>query len=495
MRNLFLLCSFIVVGTLSLNVSAQTHDSSEIAKLRSFLLQESAEEGVRNYQQIGLDQMDDVEWLKVPGLTWNKQSYLLERISWPGKNLSGHLDLSGFEALKYLFCSFNNIKSVNVKDSPSLLKFDLYENDLEAMDVTTNPKVDYIRVGYNNIKEIDVSNNPNLSFFCCTKNQVETLDFSNKEKLKTVYCVENNLTSLKIDNCISLDELLCGSNVLKVIDLYNLPSLVSFSCILNGLTELNLYNCTSLNEVLCNNNNLSLLDLAQCKNLTTLNCSQNVLTSLKIEDCDKLTSLYCDNNLLDSLILSESASLSTLSCGNNNLTFLTLPPVTETLTSYSYAPQNYVALECKYDSVDLRDFYLVDDNITKYTWYYRNTTISPIEEDEGLFAFDEAYIGETFICRAQSDTYSKLVMHYDITFTQDGDVSNKNPEKESASIYASGGFIHVMTTSSVDVRVYSMQGALILTKRIGEGRTDISVARGVYMVVVDNCDGQKVFVR
>lgn len=496
MRFFFLLYAFILFGALHMNVSGREHDSSEIAKLRKFLLQESAEDGIKNYQQLGLSQMDSVDWLKVPGLSWNNQSYLLERVNWANRKLSGHLDLSGFSALKYLYCSYNSIQSVDLTDSPALLQFDLYENNLEAMDVTTNPKVNYIRVGYNDIKEIDLSATPELAFLCCTKNQVERLDLSNKEKLHTLYCVENNLTSLTIENCTSLKEVLCGSNQLTALNLYNLPSLISFSCILNGLTELNLYNCVSLKELLCNNNNLSSLDLSSCKNLTTLNCSSNALTSLKIEACDQLISLSCENNLLDLLIVPENASLSTLSCGSNRLSFLTLPPVTESLTSYSYAPQGYVALECRYDSIDLSSFYLVDDDITNYVWYYKNTTISPVEENEGVFAFDDSYVGETFICRAQNAAFPKLVMHYDVALMENDIVGNVSPEKAISSIYASEGFIHIVTAAvSVNVKIYTMQGVLMMMKHVGEGRTDIPIERGMYVVVVNDHDISRLIVR
>lgn len=495
MRFFYIICGFLFVSVLQIHVSAQAHDSTEIAKLRKFLLQESAEEGMKNYQQLGLTRIDTVDWLNVAGLSWNKQSYLLERISWSNKKLSGHLDLGGFQALKYLLCSFNDIQSVNVTNVPSLAQFDLYENKLDAIDLTTNPQVYYVRVGYNNIRKIDLTNNSNLAFLCCTGNQVEVLDLSDKTKIHTLYCVNNNLTSLKLDNCTALKELLCGSNNLTTLEMNNLPSLETFSCVTNSLTELTFSNCIALKEALCGYNKLTSLDFSSCEKLTTLRCNDNELVSLKIEPCDQLTTLSCENNLLDSLIISENAPLSALSCGSNRLTFLTLPPITKMLTTYTYAPQKYVALESRYDSIDLSDLYWIDETKTRYTWFYKNTTISPVEENEGVFAFDESYVGETFICRAQNAAFPQLVMHYDVTFTQSDGVGNVNPEMKTNVVFASEGFVHVETASLADVKIYTMQGALALTKRVAEGRSDLPIGRGMYVVVVGNDEGKRVIVR
>ncbi|MDR0573698.1 MAG: hypothetical protein LBG96_06640 [Tannerella sp.] len=496
MKNIFLLCAFIVTEMLSVRVYAQApYNDSETAKLREFLLQESAETGVKNYQQLGLTQMDNIDWAKVSGLSWNSLTYLLERVSWAGKKLSGHMDFSDFADLKYLYCSLNDIKSVDITNSPSLLRFDFYENDLAALDVTTNPKLEYIRVSNNNIRTIDLSNNPDLGFFCCTKNKVESLDFSNKEKLYTVYCIENNLHSLKVENCIELETLLCGSNRLTSLNLYNLPFLKSFSCAYNKLTDLQFYNCKSMNEILCNNNELASLDVSSCENLSILNCNNNRLTSLEFDGCAALTSLYCESNLLDCLDVSNLPSLSELSCKNNNLSFSTLPPATEQLVSYSYSPQNYVALECKYDSIDLSGAYMVNNSVSRYSWYFNYTIVSPSESDKGLFAFDASYIGETFICRVLNNALPKLVMHYDVTFTRGNETNNVNPESRISSVYASRGYIHVMTVLPAEVKVYSLQGVLLMMKNVDEGHTDIPFERGIYVVVVDDKVCYKLIVR
>ena len=494
-RKVLLLCG-LALSCVGMKVSAQApYDDNETAKLRRFLMQQSAEPGVRNYQQLGIVHMDSIKWENFPGLHFNNQTYLLERVSWAGRNLSGDMDFSGFQALRIMYCAANDIKSVNVYDSPSLMTFDFYENDLYHVDFSTNTRLDWVRVGYNNLTSLDFSNNPELKFLCCTHNYVESLDMSGKEKLQELLCVGNGLTSLKVDNCVVLSDLLCGHNRLESLSLYNMPRLKKVSCIYNELEDLSFYNCTSLETVLCDSNRLQTLDFAQFEKLTFVNCSNNEITSLNIEGCSSLVYLDCESNKIASLDISESPLLSTLLCGYNSMNFLTLPRPSETLTSYRYAPQDTVFLDCKYDSIDLTHLYAIDDSLTRYTWRYNYTTISPLQNLRGLFSFDESYIGETFICTMRNNTYPNVVLRYDITLTRDGNVDNVVTEQNVSSVHASDGYIHIVTPSMALVSVYSMQGNLVMDRTVGEGRSDIPIKRGMYVVALNNQESYKVFVR
>ena len=496
MRNFVLICclAFLVYGGVS--VHAQTFDATEITKLRNFLLQESAEPGVRNYQKLGLASMDGVSWSSVPGLYWNSRTYLLEQIVWPNKGLSGHLDCSDFVGLKHIYCASNDLKSVNVTNSPSLITLDLYTNDLMSIDVTTNPLINYLRLGYNHISVVDISNNPDLGFFCCTDNRVEFLDFSGKEKLYSITCLDNNLHTLIVDNCIKLETLSCTFNQLRSLRLKNLPTLKNLSCSHNLLTDLQFENCGSLDSLSCANNYLSTLDVTSCDNLRFLDCSDNQLASLYIEGCTQMTRLLCNDNMLETLDVESLPLLMHLYCHRNKLTPLTLPiPSKYNFTTYSYNPQQYIALKCDYNNVDFSDYYKVDDVISRFSCYVNtNNYVLPLENREGVLVFDEKYVGEIFIIRVMNEALPRLVMHFDVEMTRDG-VNNVNPTGNQASIYASEGLVHVIAPSPFDLKIYSINGMLRLKKNIGEGRTDIPLERGVYVIVADDKPYSKLIVR
>ncbi len=498
MKKISILSGFILISFFTgiLNVQAATYDASEISKLKKFLMQESAEAGVKNYEQLGITDINNVDWSAVRGLSWNNDTYLLEKVQWSDKKLSGTMDFVGFQALKQLYCAFNNLQSIKVMNAPSLTVLDIYKNDIYAIDITTNTKLNYIRMGYNNIGEIDASNNPSLSFFCCTNNRIDSLDLSGKTHLETLYCLGNDMTILKIENCTSLTKLQCGLNKLTSLNLYNLPSLVTFSCTLNDLSELNFYNCGSLEDVSCSKNELTKLDFSSCKNLTSLNCYENNLDTLNLGGCNKLRSLRCADNNLGTLDVSDKPQLSVLSCEDNNLDFLTLPAVSEQFISYKYVHQNYVALQCQYDSIDFRDAYDIGGNITEYGFYHKNTTTEPLQSNNGFFSFDESYIGETVICRMRSNSFPGLVMRYDITLKErDDDVSTLKPEFESAHIYGSKGNLHINAFVPSDICIYSLQGEMLMKTAVGEGYTVMPFGSGIYVITVNREKAYKVAVR
>jgi len=173
---------------------------------------------------------------------------------------------------------------------------------------------------------------------------------------------------------------------------------------------------------------------------------------------------------------------------------MTLPFPSAQFTDYAYTPQNEVEFSFDYNNIDLSDFYNVNGTASTFIWRNTATLVTPLESNEGWFAFDASFIGETFICWVQNKTFPYLTMHFDVTLTQ-GDVGNVNPEKERPSVYASEHMLHLVTDLPVKVNVYSLQGALLMKRSVDAGHTGIPVARGMYVVVVDDRKLYKVIVR
>ncbi|MDR2774281.1 MAG: hypothetical protein LBC19_05985 [Tannerella sp.] len=482
---------------LGFEVQAQEpYNSNETAKLRQFLLQESAEPGVKNYQQLGVESMDGINWGLVAGLSWsNNNTRSLNGVDWQNKKLSGNMDFSDFQTLQALYCSSNMINSVNVTGAVLLRAIDFYGNNLEALDVTTNNKLTFLRVTHNNIKEIDLSNNPELTFICCTNNSVKSLDFSNNKKIETIYCINNELSYINVRNCPRLEELLCPANNLTEIDISNKEFLFDFACARNNLSSLNVVNCPVLPSIDCSDNELEVLDLAGCTALHTVKCYNNRLKELYIEDCLLLETLVCNNNLLDSLKLPESSSLSVLNCKDNNLDFCTLPPILPDYTEYIYSPQHNRTTEAVIDSADFSRYYELDGIISRYTWNKGLTWIKPEMRENGIFVFDESYAEIDLICRIENNTFPKMVLRYDVTMKR-RDVSNPVTEEPSTgSVYAGKGFVHVVTASPADVGIYSTGGKCVYYNNVREGRTDIPLNPGIYVVSVSGRHGKAVHVK
>ena len=496
MRIFCILCSFLIIELIRIcGFTAAAFDEHETAQLRAFLVQESAEPGVMNYQQLGLTSMDDISWGEIPGLWWNQTTWLLVWLDWSRFKLSGNLEISGFLELRTLYCSYNEINAVTIYDCPSLINLDLYTNKLTEIDVSDLPALRYLRLGYNNIQIVDISNNPELRFFCCTENQVETLDFSNHEFLETVYCTGNEIHTIIADNCVKLETFACCHNALTSLSLYNLPSLLILECFHNSLNDLQFFNCTSLENIDCSINELSVLDVSSCESLIKLNCDHNQLTSILMEGCNNLTTLSCRYNSLTSLDISVLPALSTLSCSFNYFTLLTLPPNIPPLTSYTYAPQSNIPLVCKYDDVDLSEIYSIDGSMTTYIWRNRNTIVSPSESNEGRFVFSESYIDDSLTCLVRNLIFPLLWIQYNVKFTGYDDSGNSNPVMEGFTVYAGEQAINVTAAAPATIRIYSLQGALQAKKTVHAGHTRIPIERGIYVAVVNDAKCYKLIVR
>ena len=493
--NIFLLCVFVIAGVLGENINAQApYSNYETNKLLSFLKQESAEPGVKNYQQLGLSQIDDVNWGLVPGLTWNKQTFLLENIRWANKKLSGNLDISGFEALKIVYCENNELYTIDLTGDSAIIYLDCFENNLSELDVSTNVNLRELCFRYNYLNEIDLSNNKKLTFLCTTGNQLETLDLSGLDKLLTCYCVGNRLSRIIFDNCVMLREFSCMENNLTTLDISNKANLYEFSCARNNITDIKITNCPSMTSFDCSDNNLQTVDLTGCSNLTYIKCSGNILEDILLDDCKLLEELYCENNLFASLKVPDSPSLNTIHCKNNNMDFYSLPKILPNYTSYIYYPQNSRDIELAIKRVDFNKYYEMEGFISRYTWTEYLTLLRPEMVEDGIFSFEDSFLNKRLICRIENESFPKLVLRYDVTL-KSGDVGNVIPEKNSSSAFASEGYIHVVAASSANLKIFSLQGALLMTKNIQEGRTDIPVERGMYVVSINGGNGYRLVVR
>ena len=110
-------------------------------------------------------------------------------------NNRGLTDLTGIESftnLRKFYCSQNAIINMPFNTLTNLKTLDVYDCNLNA---------------------IDVSNIPSLEFLSCPGNQITSLDLSNNPNLNKLTCYNNNLTSLNLKNGIN-QNLEYGNNII-----------------------------------------------------------------------------------------------------------------------------------------------------------------------------------------------------------------------------------------------------------------------------------------
>ncbi len=212
----------------------------------------------------------------------------------------GISDLTGigyFTALNSLYCSSNQLKSLDVSKNTALTHLYCFGNQLTAL---------------------DVSKNTALAELFCNSNKLTSLDLSNNTELINLYCDSNELTSLDVSNCTKLIDLHCDSNYLTSLEVGNCTALKQLTCHSNELTDLDMSNCAALTYLVCYTNKLTSLDVNNCAALKTLYCDSNYLTSLEVGNCPELEDLNCESNQLTSLDLSQNTALATLYCHSNS---------------------------------------------------------------------------------------------------------------------------------------------------------------------------------
>ena len=163
-----------------------------------------------------------------------------------------------------------------------------------------------------------------LKYLYCSDNQLTSLDVTKNTALQRLDCDGNKLTSLDVSGCTALQRLDCNSNKLTSLDVTKNTVLTSLYCNSNQLTSLDVSGCTVLAMLDCQDNQLTSLDVTKNTALQVLNCSRNQLTSLDVTKNTELAWLICNDNLITSLDLSKNTKLTMLECDKGSVE-VTLP--------------------------------------------------------------------------------------------------------------------------------------------------------------------------
>ena len=247
-------------------------------------------------------------------------------------NNDGEIQISEAENIVYLIISGNNINSLEgIEYFINLKELWCSSNQLTSLNVSNLIYLDKLYCGNNQLTTINVSGLVYLERLYCPDNKLNSLDVTGLNNLEYLD-ISNNLFS-------SLNTLIGMPNSLKILDLNQnqlteidnisfSDNLFSLSFWGNQITEINTATLpTSLVELSCSNNPLTTLDVSPLVNLYLLAAGNCQLTSLEFGESPlpSFGELYCSNNNLTELDISNLTNLSyQLDCSNNQLTFLNL---------------------------------------------------------------------------------------------------------------------------------------------------------------------------
>jgi hypothetical protein len=171
-------------------------------------------------------------------------------ISYSHMNLFDLKGIEAFTALTELYCSENNLTSLDVSANTSLIKLSCSSNKLETLDVSSNEKLTHLYCGNNKLSQLDVSNNIKLKYFDCAMNQLTNIDVSSHFDLLQFDIICNNIKHADVSSNSALRVFYCRHNPLDSIDVSANKNLIMLDCYDTHLKKLNVKNGNNSNFLL-----------------------------------------------------------------------------------------------------------------------------------------------------------------------------------------------------------------------------------------------------
>lgn len=225
----------------------------------------------------------------------------------------------------------------------------------------------------------------------------DNIDLGWNSVLRSLVLTGNHFTSLNIRGVNDAYQ----KNLLGDIDLSN-----------NGLTSVTLNDMRTIRNLNLSNNRLTELSLTGADNMLTLDVSDNMLETVNINYCTLMTRLDVAHNRISSIVMPATTSLKELHCEYNALDFLTLP-VIDGLETYTFAPQNDIAIAKIGPGVDL-SMYDIPEAATAYTWKKADGTPllrdTEYTEENGVTHFLAPAVGNKVYCEMSNPRFDGLVL-------------------------------------------------------------------------------------
>ncbi|MEQ8469838.1 MAG: T9SS type A sorting domain-containing protein [Marinoscillum sp.] len=220
-----------------------------------------------------------------------------------GQNINLMTGIEAFVNITGLYCSFNNISTLDISNLNELKTLEAYSNNLTSLDVSNNVKLTKLRVLNNQLSSLDVSNNPALTYLDCSHNEVTSIDVSVNTSLKTLLCMNNEIGAIDVTNNPELKTLYTYNNLLSSLDISQNMKLVKLWTNDNQLSNLSTGVNPELQDLQIHDNELTSLDLSGASNLQLLNLHDNDINALDLSNNPEITHLQLDFNPIDELNL------------------------------------------------------------------------------------------------------------------------------------------------------------------------------------------------
>ena len=305
------------------------------------------------------------------------------------KNITSLEGIHAFTDLKYLYCYFNNIETIDISQNLELEVLDIENNSIQSLDISNNLNLKELYISNNQLNDLDISNNLQLELLSCNLNNLNELDVSNNMNLEVLWCYSNNLTVLNVANNVLLESLFCGNNNLQQLDISNTNFLESIACSENNLQSLSFSNCIDLRYLDVSNNNLNSIDISSNLDLRRLLCSNNNITELDLSYTNDLLLFYANGNFIEELDFTSNTEIKYVHVSDNLLTSIDMRNNQNAIVN-DFRSLNNPSLTCLFVDNQDADF-LSDwevDALTTFVETENECNALSIEENEETINFE-----------------------------------------------------------------------------------------------------------
>ncbi|MBP5513163.1 MAG: leucine-rich repeat domain-containing protein, partial [Bacteroidaceae bacterium] len=127
----------------------------------------------------------------------------ITRINVIEKDISSLEGIKFFTALEFLYCSCNQLTTLDVSANTALQRLDCYDNQLTELDASANTALHRLDCYDNQLTSLDVSGCVALEELLCDNNQLTTLDLSGCTALQRLICYRNQIRGEAMGNLIT----------------------------------------------------------------------------------------------------------------------------------------------------------------------------------------------------------------------------------------------------------------------------------------------------
>ena len=149
------------------------------------------------YVKDNIDTADTTSGKKDDKLSKAERDAVTE-INIDNKNCTDLTGIAYFANLTKLYCSYNQLTTLDVSKNAKLRILKCYNNGMEKLNLGDITHLTLLDCNDNNLTELDVSKNPDLKDLECRENKLRRVVIGKKYSLTTLYLRGNQLTSLDL---------------------------------------------------------------------------------------------------------------------------------------------------------------------------------------------------------------------------------------------------------------------------------------------------------